>query len=316
MQSHNPFGQPAAPTVDVLLGKSYHVVKTVYLNLPLLKEINSNAAIKFIAENFESIVLIEQNLDVLNNLSENMDILKDIPKIQKEIDQQKIDSLKAISAAAQNEIKNLASVQETIKATLNSYTNNLLATLENEANLAMFSFRYCNQALSSANTYDVSIFQPVSHIKVGDHVIDKNGDIYQITKIEETSVTIGSRLTSIRGEKGLPGTGLNLLGVFDTYADLIATKPIGKDGEAYSVTDTKEVYVWDINKHSWQNAGSLKGAKGDPGLSANEILMSPDPEKYFLQIYGQAAGDIIDNLEIIQPVVSPDPSNTFENVIA
>ena len=65
MQSHNPFGQPAAPTVDRLLGKSYHVVKTVYLNLPLLKEINSNEAIKFVAENFESIVLIEQNLDVL-----------------------------------------------------------------------------------------------------------------------------------------------------------------------------------------------------------------------------------------------------------
>ena len=58
MQSHNPFGQPAAPTVDRLLGKSYHVVKTVYLNLPLLKEINSNEAIKFVAENFESIVLI------------------------------------------------------------------------------------------------------------------------------------------------------------------------------------------------------------------------------------------------------------------
>ena len=315
MQSHNPFGQPAASTVDRLLGKSYHVVKTVYLNLPLLKEINSNEAIKFVAENFESIVLIEQNLDVLKNISESMDVLKDIPKIQKEIEQQKLDSLKAISTAAQNEIKNLASVQKVIEANLNSYTQNLLATLENEAQQAMFSFRFSKQTLSSANTYDVSLLQPQTNIKVGDHIVDDIGDIYQIIKLTETSFTVGSRLTSIRGEKGLPGTGLNLLGVFDTYEDLIATKPIGKDGEAYSITDTKEVYVWDINKHSWQSAGSLKGAKGDPGLSANEILMSPDPEKYFVQIYGQASGDIIDSLQVVQPVVSPDPSNTFENVL-
>lgn len=315
MQSHNPFGQLAAPTVDILLDKSYNVVKTVYLNLPLLKEINSNEAIKFIAENFESIVLIEQNLNVLKNISESIDILKDIPNIKKEIEQQKIDSLKAIDDATAEEIKTLVAVKETIKTTLDSYTNNLLVTLENEASTAMFSFRYCSRALSSAGKYDVSVFQPVSHIKAGDHVIDKNGDVFQITKIEETFITIGSRLTSIRGERGLPGPGLSLSGVFNTYKDLIATRPIGKEGEAYNITDTNEVYVWDILKRSWQNAGSLKGVKGDPGLSANEILMTPDPEKHFLQIYGQAAGDIIDNLEIVQPVVSPDPSNTFENVL-
>lgn len=308
MQSHNPFGQPVAPTVDRLLGKSYHVVKTVYLNLPLLKEINSNEAIKFVAENFESIVLIEQNLNVLKNISESMDILKDIPKIQNEIEQQKIDSLKAISTAAQNEIKTLASVQETIKANLNSYTNDLLDDLAIAASSAMYSIRYSKEIISSANTYDIDILQPKSNIKVGDHVVDPNGNLYQITALTVSTFTVSTRLTSIRGPEGLPGTGLEIIGEVASAQELESI--IGKAGDAYFVSDTSEVYVWDVNKKIWVNIGALKGNKGDPGLSANEILMSPDPVEYFNKIYGKT--DIITgNLIVDVSGTEPDVTEIF-----
>lgn len=302
MQSHNPFGQPAAPTVDRLLGKSYHVVKTVYLNLPLLKEINSNEAIKFVAENFESIVLIEQNLDVLKNISNSLDVLKDIPKIQKEIEQQKIDSLKAIDNAANEEIKNFAAIQETIRANLNSYTNDLLDDLAIAASSAMYSIRYSKEIILSANTYDIDILQPKNNIKVGDHVVDPNGNLYQINALTVSTFTVSARLTSIRGPEGLPGTGLEIIGEVASEKELESI--IGNSGDAYFATDTSEVYVWDVNKEKWVNIGALKGNKGDPGLSANEILMSPDPVDYFNKIYGETditTGNLIVDISGTEP---------------
>ena len=308
MQSHNPFGQPAAPTVDRLLGKSYHVVKTVYLNLPLLKEINSNEAIKFVAENFESIVLIEQNLNVLKNISESMDVLKDIPKIQKEIEQQKLDSLKAIDNAANEEIKNLAAVQETIRFNLDSYTKDLIKDLTVTASTAMYSVRYSKENLLSLNTYNLSIVQPQDNIKVGDHIIDPQGNYYQIEALTDTSFSIGARLTSLRGPEGLPGTGLEIVGEVSSAEELESI--IGNSGDAYFATDTSEVYVWDVNKKKWVNIGALKGNKGDPGQSANEILMSPDPVAYFDQIYGET--DIITgNLIVDISGTEPDATEIF-----
>ena len=59
---------------------------------------------------------------------------------------------------------------------------------------------------------------------------------------------------------------------------------------------------------------SLK-VKGEDGMSANEILMSPDPEKYFLEIYGKTTGDIIGDLVINPSPIDPDPSDTFESIL-
>ena len=85
---------------------------------------------------------------------------------------------------------------------------------------------------------------------------------------------------------------------------------IGNSGDAYFATDTSEVYVWDVNKKKWVNIGALKGNKGDPGQSANEILMSPDPVAYFDQIYGET--DIITgNLIVDISGTEPDATEIF-----
>ncbi len=58
-----------------------------------------------------------------------------------------------------------------------------------------------------------------------------------------------------------------------------------------------------------------KGPKGDDGLDANEFLMEPDPVAYFDAIYGSSHGDIIGDLVINQPPVSPDPVKSFEEAL-
>jgi hypothetical protein len=72
-----------------------------------------------------------------------------------------------------------------------------------------------------------------------------------------------------KGDQGDPGTGLTLLGQYDTLADLEAAHPTGQRGNAYFVGDEDEgvVYLWNPDETEWTNVGSLKGAKGDTGAT-------------------------------------------------
>lgn len=72
-----------------------------------------------------------------------------------------------------------------------------------------------------------------------------------------------------KGDQGDPGTGLTLLGQYDTLADLEVAHPTGQRGNAYFVGDEDEgvVYLWNPDESEWTNVGSLKGAKGDTGAT-------------------------------------------------
>lgn len=39
--------------------------------------------------------------------------------------------------------------------------------------------------------------------------------------------------------------------------------------------------------------------------------MDPDPEKYFLEIYGRSSGDVIGDLITNEPIITPAPVETF-----
>jgi len=72
-----------------------------------------------------------------------------------------------------------------------------------------------------------------------------------------------------KGDQGDPGTGLVLLGQYDTYEELIAAHPTGIRGNAYFVGDeeTGVVYLWNPDESAWANVGPLRGAKGDTGAT-------------------------------------------------
>lgn len=67
-------------------------------------------------------------------------------------------------------------------------------------------------------------------------------------------------LDSLKGEKGEPFVWG---GYYDTYGEMIAEHPTGTDPEAYLVG--MDLYVWDPEKQTWKNNGSVKGPPGERG---------------------------------------------------
>ena len=120
---------------------------------------------------------------------------------------------------------------------------------------------------------------------------------------------------NIKGEKGDPGLDIVILGQLDNYQDLIAQHPTGSKGDVWEVKDTHEIYAWDTVKNTWVCLGTLQGAKGDPGQSVNEFLMVPDPEEYFLSIYGETHGDVIGSLVVQENPFNPDPTEILDNIL-
>lgn len=79
---------------------------------------------------------------------------------------------------------------------------------------------------------------------------------------ENTSYAVSARGTN--GVNGADGAGLNILGNYDTMADLIAAHPTGSAGQAYMVGT--DLVVWNTQTNSWQNVGRIQGANGADGF--------------------------------------------------
>ena len=144
-------------------------------------------------------------------------------------------------------------------------------------------------------------------------VVNKDGISVDVVELEVPVINVEvvefRGFQGERGPQGIPGNSLEYSGAFETLIALQSAKPVGAKGDIYFVRETNETYSWDLEKKEWVSVGVIKGN------SANEILMSPDPEKYFLEIYGQSTGDIIGSLVVNQSPISPDPSDTFASVL-
>lgn len=314
VHSMNPFGgNPPSQIVDSLLGKSYHVVKTVYLNLPMLKELNESESINFFFKHWDTVQNIESNIDAIKGIGANLEELLKAPEYIEEVKQE-----------GQNQINKIWEAKEEAVKDFNIDIEDTVNQIKDYATSAAFSYRYCSVEIASLQTSELTNISPRTLVKVGDHVVTPLGNIYRITALTQTTFTVGSFITSIRGEKGLtgdPGSGLTLLGVYETLEQFIQASPTGGKGYAYLVkdinpdsdeeSDKNHVYIWDVNTSEWKDAGQFQGAKGDPGQSANDILMDPDPEKYFVEIYGRSSGDIIGDLITNEPIIVSAPVETF-----
>ena len=98
-------------------------------------------------------------------------------------------------------------------------------------------------------------------------------------------------VSKIKGEKGDPGTGINLLGSYDTYEELVAAHPSGNTvGDCYTVDGV--LYVWDGS--SWKSAGNIKGEPGEPGAKVYlHIKYSNDGGATFTANNGETPGKYI-----------------------
>lgn len=135
------------------------------------------------------------------------------------------------------------------------------------AKTAAYAMRLTSVNMSASGTAAISSLTPQTNIKVGDTVIDPDGEVFVITSVTGTTFTVGEKLTSLkgpqgtRGEKGETGAPLSIKGSFPTLDELQEQHPVGQLGDAYMVGT--HLYSW--NGSAWQDVGDIKGPKGDPG---------------------------------------------------
>lgn len=138
------------------------------------------------------------------------------------------------------------------------------------AKTAAYAMRLTSVNMSASGTAAISSLTPSANVKVGDTVIDPDGEVFSITAIAGSTFTVGAKLTSIKGAKGDQGdvgpkgeTGapLSIKGSFPTLDELQEQHPVGQLGDAYMVGT--HLYSW--NGSAWQDVGDIKGPKGDPG---------------------------------------------------
>jgi hypothetical protein len=92
------------------------------------------------------------------------------------------------------------------------------------------------------------------------------------------NVTATSKITFTRvdtgrnGTDGVDGTGVTILGSYDTLSTLQSTHPTGNPGDAYIIGT--DLYVWDVDDAVWKNVGRIQGPAGKDGANAKSISLS------------------------------------------
>lgn len=100
-----------------------------------------------------------------------------------------------------------------------------------------------------------------------------------------------------QGPKGKDGKDLQILGVYETYDELINEHPKGKIGDAYLVKTT--LYIWNSQTNSWDKSGNIQGPTGisEKIKINNTITTEPENEAQVIDTFQ----DNIHTLDFIIP---------------
>lgn len=210
------------------------------------------------------------------------------------------DSAKTAAVAAQGKAEtaaNTATQKATEATTKASEAAQSAQAAAESAKTAAYAMRLTSVNMSASGTAAITSLTPQANIKVGDTVIDPDGEVFSITAVSGGNFTVGAKLTSLKGPQGIRGakgdtgpqgaqgpqglkgdtgpqgvqgprgpqgdTGapLAIKGSFPTLDELQEQHPVGQLGDAYMVGT--HLYSW--NGSAWQDVGDIKGPKGDPG---------------------------------------------------
>lgn len=142
------------------------------------------------------------------------------------------------------------------------------------------SLHVTNTIISSNTDVAKSALSPSAPITVGDLISDANGKLFTITSIvNDTTVHVSNVISGVsfkgpQGEKGADGapgkdgTGVTILGSYDSLGALKAEHPTGNAGDAYLIGG--HLYVWDVIGSDWKDVGTIQGPKGDKGESGTD----------------------------------------------
>ena len=84
-----------------------------------------------------------------------------------------------------------------------------------------------------------------------------------------------------KGDDGADGASFVILGMYATYAALVAEHPTGQAGDAWAVGTSAEntIYNWNTQSSSWQDIGGLKGPQGEKGDTGEQGPRGPQGEQ-------------------------------------
>lgn len=107
----------------------------------------------------------------------------------------------------------------------------------------------------------------------GDHVVLRVHDgklEYKQSKADDSTYQQLFILEDFRGPQGRPGKDFQILGYYDTIADLRTAITSPEPGEAYGVGTAAPypIYIWDAVSQDWVNNGAIQGPAGRSGKSA------------------------------------------------
>lgn len=100
----------------------------------------------------------------------------------------------------------------------------------------------------------------------------------------------------IQGEQGATGAALSVQGSYSTLTAFQADALIGRAGEAWIITDTGNLLIWNINTSAWQSVGHLQGPQGVTGPQGSTGLQG---------IQGATGATGADGAQGIQGIVGP-----------
>ena len=90
-------------------------------------------------------------------------------------------------------------------------------------------------------------------------------------KVDDKTYTIKKVVDIVlatQGEKGKDGTSVNILGSYNSLAELKAAHPTGNVGDAYLING--DMYVWSIELNDWDNVGNIQGPAGQNGQDGKD----------------------------------------------
>ena len=142
------------------------------------------------------------------------------------------------------------------------------------AKVAAFAVRLTSANMSANGTAALATLTPSTNVKVGDTVIDPEGEVFQIASLAASTFTVGARLANVRGPqgpKGETGAALAIKGSFPSLEELQEQHPTGQLGDAYMIGT--HLYSW--SGSAWVDCGDIKGPKGDQGTQGERGPTGP-----------------------------------------
>lgn len=119
---------------------------------------------------------------------------------------------------------------------------------------AGYSFRYC-ELLEANSEMDIAFLYPSKNAKVGDHVVNAQGAVFEIETMNDLTFTVGFQITSLKGPQGPMGDGLELSDAFNSLEELLAQIPTGYPGQTVLVGN--QIYTWSESLNQWVASGDL-----------------------------------------------------------